>query len=210
MSPLNKFAYATKRIIIILRILTINRSVDANKGDRLMMFPRTTNAADINRPIIGGLDNKQESKVVEMYEDDDVPITTRKIISRVIVISFIALMIIWVVYEILFVLGFSVIPAKSISVSEVNLSDNDMLSFELKSEYNNITDFYQNESNINGDNILYLTVKKPIISKKIESNLANNNISNRQYNLDVKETSAVYYGDKGGSDKILIWKRKTE
>ena len=69
-----------------------------------MMFPRTTNAADINRPIIGGLDNKQGSKVVEMYEDDDVPLSPKKIISRVIVISFIALMIIWAVYEILFVL----------------------------------------------------------------------------------------------------------
>lgn len=175
-----------------------------------MMFPRTTNAADINRPIIGGLDNKQGSKVVEMYEDDDVPISPKKIISRVIVISFIALMITWAVYEILFVFGFSVIPAKSISVSEVNLSDNDMLSFKLKSEYNNITDYYQNESNINGENILYLTVKKPIISKKIESNLANNDILNRQYDLDVKETSAVYYGDKEDNEKVLIWERKSE
>ena len=69
------------------------------------MFPRITNASDINKPIIGVLDNNQKDKLTQMVNEYDYQLTPKKKIIRDIRIILISLIMLWALYCVLFVLN---------------------------------------------------------------------------------------------------------
>ena len=171
------------------------------------MFPRITNPSDISKSIIGTFDHNQTGKLGQIYDEYDYQLTPKKLIIRVVVILFISLVTTGALYIGLFVLDFGKIPAKSISVSETNISSNNMLSFQLK-----CVDFYLTDTcNIkiigNENAILYFTVRKPIITKGISHKQIKTDLLNKKYEIGIDGISAVYYMGDNFNDKLLIWKR---
>ena len=136
------------------------------------MFPRITNAFDLNKPLAKVLDKEQVDKVIADMDEADKPMTTKRKIKRTILICLIILLVIWIPYSILFVLQMKALPVNGLSVETVTLGANDTLTFQLKSNSFYLSDNYDltenlvdnEDTRITYDEALYITLKRPLLS----------------------------------------------
>jgi hypothetical protein len=170
------------------------------------MFPRITNASDINKPIIKVLDQNQADQMNQIYENEEKS-TFKKRVVLVISILIITFITIWTLYYGLFVLDFGDVPAKCISVNDVSISQDDILTLQLASNSYSLGDNL--EVNTLGDvkDVLYITVKQPMIAEKISYKEERTKLMERKYEIYVNDISAVFYMGKNEKDIFLIWKR---
>lgn len=168
------------------------------------MFPRMTNSSDNNKPTIRVLDNRIAERTNEEFYK---PLTLKGLIKKIIGVVFISLVVIWAFYLILFVLDFGEIPAKNLSVSKMDISSDHILSFQLKSKDYSLTNNYTIDWDRKTHDIIYFTIKQPIMTKKISHNQQETELMSRTYKINVEGVSTVYYMGKDENNKFLIWER---
>ena len=171
------------------------------------MFPRITNASDINRPIIGTQGKDQTDQSAKIQDDYDYQLTPKKLVLRIIKILFVLGITVWALYHIFFVFDFGTIPAKELSANEIEISSDQILSFQLTRNDDSVSDDFEIGTADFIDGVQYITAKQPFLSLKNSDSKTSTEALYRKCELSIEDVTAVYYIGKNRNDTFLIWEQ---
>ncbi|MGB4657790.1 MAG: hypothetical protein WBI07_01260, partial [Mobilitalea sp.] len=154
------------------------------------MFPRITNASDINRPVVGTPGNEQTDQSTQIYDAYDYQLTTKKLVLRIIIILFALAIVVWTLYHIFFVFNIDTIPATELSASEVTISSDQTLSFQLSGNDNNIMNNFEIYITDYIDGVQYITATKPLLSINNSNSQTKADSFYRKCELNIEEVTA--------------------